>query len=709
VGCVTMTAPSIWFLGVFVYQLKLIAPTPIQFPIDNAKLANPYIPKDFCILPPDYGTQGLTKFLEECDSLDQYEYLPMPAQALQQEGTHPKVCCPRKIYKDNFICFPTDAWCPIYKKIEYSIPEPVVPLQPPAPAPTMADRTCYNTPLPGTEFVLKNCVTLNRCSQLLQYPHAPATVFQPCGFDEEESSLMICCPEELTTEPVEIVQPPRFPVGNKPGGEARQCNDKHDMCATWKNNKGCALDQHFIISEEDGNGKVASASMFGFMQLSCPESCSWCGSKGCVDEHPNCPAWARSGLCVQTAFAMGHMCRESCGVCGFLSPDNQEEQVKDGKSYTDFTKDNFDCGRFRLLSDINGDDFEAETVKPVEAEQTEPLQEDDLSANDFDLRSEDDDVFFSTDGNTTDFFCGATMVTDRWVVAASHCYDDFGNAATTGPIQVRINTIRDNTLYKELVEIKRVFKHPLYKYPNLYNDVAVLELGRRVEYDYDLYGDTPSCLDRGIEVEGKLATIQGYGTTEDGTRGTLLEANITIISNEQCKKQLDHNTTGQANSVARKQINSALPQGLDYGLLCARGEKIIRNGQVVYKGSCKGDSGGPLTTKDEKDRTTLVGIVSGGIGCGKGFPGWYTRVQFYAKWIQCIIETSKTTPILKNIQEACVDVTEPFKKCQEVDPDDLIFGGDLRSVDDEAQCNDDGTYKDSKFQPVFDPIFGDEP
>eukprot|EP00092_Neocalanus_flemingeri_P037709 GFUD01041055.1.p1 GENE.GFUD01041055.1~~GFUD01041055.1.p1 ORF type:complete len:698 (+),score=145.05 GFUD01041055.1:85-2178(+) len=687
------------WLGIILCQVSLLCASPIQFPVDNNILANPFIPKDFCILPPDYGTQGSTKFLEECDSLDQFDSLPIPGQNYQKLGTHPIVCCPPKIYKEDFICFPTDAWCPIYKKIV--LPD-LPPPQTVAPVITMANRTCYNTPL-GDGRVLSNCVPINRCAQLLDtYPSAPITVTQPCGFDEESSSLMICCPEEFTTDPVEIAQEPRFPVGNKPGGEARRCSDKHELCTRWKDNGGCALDQNFVISEEDGNGRVSSADMFGFMQGACAESCEWCGSKGCVDEHPKCIEWSRSGACVQNPFVMTHMCRESCGVCGFLSPENTEDQVKDGKSYSDFTKDNFDCGRYKLLTEINGDDFEAETVKPIEGKPAEPLEiENEIDTDDIDLRTAD--VFFSSDGDPTEFFCGATMVNDRWVVAASHCYDDFGASASIGPRQVKINTIRDNTEYKELVEIKRVFKHPLYKYPNLYNDVALLELGRRVEYNYEVYGDTPSCLDQGMEKEGKLATIQGYGLTETGERGTLLEANVTIISNAQCKEQLDFNTTN--NKVARKQIDQALPQGLNYGLLCAQGEK---NEDGIYRGSCKGDSGGPLTSLNEKQRTTLVGIVSGGIGCGLGFPGWYTKVEFYAKWIQCIIDTSKTMTIKKDIEEACVKQTEKLKKCQDIEPDDLIFG-DLRSVDDEdeAQCNEDGTFNsDTKYQPVFDPIFG---
>ena len=37
----------------------------------------------------------------------------------------------------------------------------------------------------------------------------------------------------------------------------------------------------------------------------------------------------------------------------------------------------------------------------------------------------------------------------------------------------------------------------------------------------------------------------------------------------------------------------------------------------------------------------MVGIVSGGLGCGNGIPNWYTRVSFYEEWIACIQEKSR--------------------------------------------------------------------
>ena len=45
---------------------------------------------------------------------------------------------------------------------------------------------------------------------------------------------------------------------------------------------------------------------------------------GCYDEHERCQEWARAGLCALQGYFMAHTCRESCGVCGFLAPDNKE-------------------------------------------------------------------------------------------------------------------------------------------------------------------------------------------------------------------------------------------------------------------------------------------------------------------------------------------------------------------------------------------------
>lgn len=50
--------------------------------------------------------------------------------------------------------------------------------------------------------------------------------------------------------------------------------------------------------------------------------------------------------------------------------------------------------------------------------------------------------------------------------------------------------------------------HPEYRYPELHSDIALVELGRRVEFKLEEFGDTPICLDKGLDLPGKLVTVQ---------------------------------------------------------------------------------------------------------------------------------------------------------------------------------------------------------
>jgi len=686
--------------------IKLSSSSPIVTDFDPASAHNNFIPSNFCLLPPELGFNGNVAFIEDCPSLQRYKTIPLPGDFFRKLGTHPVVCCPEYL-PESAICFESDAWCPNYKPpqpVDYDytdaqseqlqaieedydyipvVTDPIITIQE---LPKMSDNECKDngqyTTINGT-LELSQCVPLNQCGKILDNEYAPRTQVKPCGFDEDNSVMMICCPEDfVTATPVKTEQKPRFPQR----GKARRVDDiaGRKECRKWKENEGCALDKDLVISElDEDNGRVISKVLFDFMQGACLSTCGWTGRKGCIDEHPNCPLWARRGMCIVAPLFMTHTCRESCGVCGFLSPGNKEEQVVGGLSYTDFTRENFDCGRYKPLCEINNETCEKKQEVTTEVTLT-VTPETDL----FDLRQADADVFFSIEPgkNPEDYFCGATVVSDRWVVAAAHCYDEFEASATNKPRSIKINTIRDSTENIEIIEIKKVYKHPKYKYPNLYDDVAVLELGRRIEYNYEVYGDTPSCIDQGQDNIGRVATVQGYGFTETGERGSLLETNVTIITNEKCKEYLNYNATD--NQIVRNQIDKALPHGLNYGLLCAQG---TMNDAGVFRGSCKGDSGGPLTADNDKGRRTLVGIVSGGIGCGQGFPGWYTNVSFHTRWIKCIIERSaQYNNNYSKVSEACKNSVSNAPKCST--NDDLIFG-DLRSVDPDVEiCSTDYDY-----------------
>ena len=240
-----------------------------------------------------------------------------------------------------------------------------------------------------------------------------------------------------------------------------------------------------------------------------------------------------------------------------------------------------------------------------------------------------------------------------------------------------------NATNTEVVEIKKVYKHPLYKYPHTYNDVAVLELGRRIEYDFARFGDSPTCIDQGLEKVGKLATVQGYGSTEKGVKGSLTETQVTVISNNRCSEIMRANiSTSQS---VRERLVGSLPLGLNYGLMCGQGLYNPETSQ--FSDACKGDSGGPLFQKSPENWTTLIGIVSGGIDCYKGVPGWYTRVESFTTWIRCIVDQSVNFGNeYKKVTDACRPVVQEAPRCDDVlnDPEEALF--DLRGLNVKDVC-----------------------
>merc|ERR1712233_186343 len=180
---------------------------------------------------------------------------------------------------------------------------------------------------------------------------------------------------------------------------------------------------------------------------------------------------------------------------------------------------------------------------------------------------------------------------------------------------------------------------------------------------------------------GKISTVLGYGETENGTRGKLLKADVTVIENQECKNRLQRNITNNPmKQTIAKQFCTQLPMGLNEAFLCSQG--IWNNEKGVFSEPCKGDSGGPLNIKDDKDRTTLIGIISGGIGCGEGYPSWYTKVAYYKDWIDCVIENSilydnnqkkveETCKEKTSVKATCVKSTDLIVQCTDADANDF--------------------------------------
>ncbi|KAG8038671.1 hypothetical protein G9C98_000226 [Cotesia typhae] len=205
--------------------------------------------------------------------------------------------------------------------------------------------------------------------------------------------------------------------------------------------------------------------------------------------------------------------------------------------------------------------------------------------------------------------CGGSLISDKHILTAAHCVAHM-NSWDVARLTVRLGdyNIKTSTEIRHVERrVRRVVRHKGFDARTLYNDVALLTLNEPVEFSELI---RPICLPTGSQLyNNKVATVIGWGSLrESGPQPAVLqEVAIPVWSNAECKIK----------------YGAAAPGGIVDSFLCA--------GRAA-KDSCSGDSGGPLMVND--GRWTQVGIVSWGIGCGKGqYPGVYTRVTHFLPWI----------------------------------------------------------------------------
>jgi len=209
-------------------------------------------------------------------------------------------------------------------------------------------------------------------------------------------------------------------------------------------------------------------------------------------------------------------------------------------------------------------------------------------------------------GSSLGIMCGATAISDRWVLTAAHCVHEDTKArdliVTAGEYDVT-----SWSGHESRHAVKQIIEHEDYDSDSQENDVALLELKTAMDLSDSRISAIALNDDASCPTSGQNCRIMGWGTVESGgdVPDKAKESTVPVVSNKKCTQSYGYGA-------------------ITDGMLCA-GEGGTD--------TCQGDSGGPfICTCNGVEKH--VGVVSFGAGCADAkYPGVYARTSYYLDWI----------------------------------------------------------------------------
>ncbi|CAH1969972.1 unnamed protein product [Acanthoscelides obtectus] len=160
--------------------------------------------------------------------------------------------------------------------------------------------------------------------------------------------------------------------------------------------------------------------------------------------------------------------------------------------------------------------------------------------------------FMAALGFNTDekWLCGGTLISHRFILTAAHCT----SSRSGSPVVVRLGALylSQETSTSEDYRVADIIVHPNYRYPEKYNDIALIRVERDIKFTKYV---RPACLYTKDHISQKAAIATGWGRIDYAgeTSDRLLEVNLNIYDNSLCQKAY-RNNNGLANGITSTMI-----------------------------------------------------------------------------------------------------------------------------------------------------------
>jgi secreted trypsin-like serine protease len=132
------------------------------------------------------------------------------------------------------------------------------------------------------------------------------------------------------------------------------------------------------------------------------------------------------------------------------------------------------------------------------------------------------------------WLCGGTIISENYILTAAHCtsHQEYG---TVKMIRMGVRNLKDDRSATD-IGVSKIIKHPNYKPPSQYNDIALLKLKSNIQFSKSML---PACLNTVFDVKPRTSklTATGWGLLAfaGSSSDNLMKVDLSLYPNRQCR------------------------------------------------------------------------------------------------------------------------------------------------------------------------------